>query len=113
MPKPTIVSRDEWTTARKRLLVQEKELTRQRDALSAERRKLPMVAIEREYVFEGPDGRRTLADLFGKKAQLIVYHFMFGLPPDWEDEGCPACSHVVDNMHGSLPHLAARHTPSA
>ena len=82
MPKPTIVSRDEWTTARKRLLVKEKELTRQRDALSAERRALPMVAIEKEYVFEGPDGRRTLADLFGKQTQLIVYHFMFGLPPD-------------------------------
>src|SRR5438034_1132502 len=75
MQKPTIVSRDEWTTARKRLLVKEKELTRQRDALSAERRKLPMVAIEKEYVFEGPDGRRTLADLFGKKTQLIVYHY--------------------------------------
>ena len=113
MPKPTIVSRDEWTAARKRLLVKEKELTRQRDALSAERRKLPMVAIEKEYVFEGPDGRRTLADLFGKKAQLIVYHFMFGLPPDWEDEGCPACSYVADNFAGSLVHLAARETAFA
>jgi predicted dithiol-disulfide oxidoreductase (DUF899 family) len=110
MPKPTIVSRDEWTAARKRLLVKEKELTRQRDALSAERRKLPMVAIEKEYVFEGPDGRRTLADLFGKKRQLVVYHFMFGLPPDWGDEGCPACSYVVDNLSGSLLHLAARDT---
>src|SRR5436189_4530635 len=113
MPKATIVTRDEWTTARKRLLVKEKELTRQRDALSAERRKLPMVAIEKEYVFEGPDGRRTLADLFGKKTQLIVYHFMFGLPPDWEDEGCPACSYVADNFAGSLVHLAARETAFA
>src|SRR2546428_6243303 len=110
MPKPKIVSRDEWTTARKRLLVKEKELTRQRDALSAERRKLPMVAIEKGYVFEGPDGRRTLADLFGKKRQLVVYHFMFGLPPDWEDEGCPACSYVADNFAGSLVHLAGRDT---
>src|SRR5258708_18463322 len=115
MPKPTIVSRDEWTAARKRLLVKEKELTRQRDALSAERRKLPMVAIEKEYVFEGPDGggRHTLADLFGKKSQLIVYHFMFGLPPDWEDEGCPAWSYVVDNLAGSLIHLATRDTAFA
>src|SRR6266513_1483727 len=102
MPKPPIVSRDEWTAARKRLLVKEKELTRQRDALSAERRKLPMVAIEKEYLFEGPEGRRTLADLFGKKSQLIIYHFMFGLPPEWEDEGCPACSYVVDNLSCDL-----------
>jgi predicted dithiol-disulfide oxidoreductase (DUF899 family) len=115
MSKPTIVSRDEWTAARKRLLVKEKELTRQRDALSAERRKLPMVALEKEYVFEGPDGggRRTLADLFGKKRQLIVYHFMFGLPPDWEDEGCPACSYVMDNVAGSLIHLAQQDTAFA
>jgi len=115
MPKPKIVSRDEWTTARKRLLVKEKELTRQRDALSVERRSLPMVALEKEYVFEGPEagGRRTLRDLFGKQRQLIVYHFMFGLPPDWEDEGCPACSYVADNFAGSLVHLAARETAFA
>src|SRR5256712_12316143 len=113
MPKPKIVSRDEWTTARKRLLVKEKELTRQRDALSAERRKPPMVAIEKGYVFEGPDGRRPLADLFGKQRQLVVYHFMFGLPPDWDDEGCPACSYVVDNLSGSLIHFAARYTVCA
>jgi len=86
---------------------------RQGDALSAERRKLGMVAIEKEYVFEGPDGRRTLADLFGKQTQLIVYHFMFGLPPDWEDEGCPSCSYVVDNLSGGLVHLAARDTAFA
>ncbi len=115
MPKPTIVSRDEWTAARKRLLAKEKELTRQRDALSVERRALPMVALEKEYVFEGPEtGKRSkLRDLFGKKRQLVVYHFMFGLPPDWEDEGCPACSYVVDNMAGSLVHLAARDTAFA
>src|SRR5258706_12544622 len=115
MQRPMTVSRDEWAAARKRLLAKEKELTRQRDALSAERRKLPMVAIEKEYVFEGPDGggRHTLADLFGKKSQLIVYHFMFGLPPDWEDEGCPACSYVVDNLSGSLVHLAASDTTFA
>ena len=110
MQRPTIVSRDEWTAARKRLLVKEKELNRQRDALSAERRKLPMVKIEKEYVFQGPEGRRTLADLFEGKRQLLVYHFMFG--PDY-DEGCPACSFVADNFAGSLVHLAARDTAFA
>src|ERR1041385_7101787 len=78
MQRPKIVSRDEWTAARKRLLLKEKELTRQRDALAAERRTLPMVAIEKEYVFQGPEGRRTLADLFEGKRELLVYHFMFG-----------------------------------
>src|SRR5260221_379481 len=78
------------------------------DALGAEGRALPMVAIEKEYISEGTHGRRTLAALFGKQRQLVVYHFMFGLPPEWEDEGCPACSYVVDNLSGSLVHLAAR-----
>src|SRR5436309_15311962 len=102
MPKPTIVSRDEWTAARKRLLVKEKELTRQRDALSAERRKLPMVAIEKEYVFEGPDGggRRTLADLFGKMRQLIFCHSMFGLLSCGEDLGCASGSYAADILAG-------------
>jgi predicted dithiol-disulfide oxidoreductase (DUF899 family) len=107
MKRPTIVSRDEWTGARKRLLVREKAFNRQRDALSAERRQLPLVAIEKEYVFEGPEGRRTLADLFEGKRQLLVYHFMFG--PD-DDQGCPACSFVADNFARSLVHLAARDT---
>ena len=110
MQQPTIVSRDEWTAARRRLLAQEKEFTRQRDALSAERRKLPMEEIRKSYVFEGPTGRRTLDDLFEGKRQLIVYHFMFG--PDW-DQGCPACSFVADNFAGSLVHLAARDTAFA
>src|SRR5439155_738454 len=104
---PKVVSQDDWTAARKRLLAKEKEFSRQRDALSAERRKLPMVAVEKEYMFEGPEGRRTLADLFDGKRQLVTYHFMFG--PDWGDEGCPACSYVVDNIAGSLVHLAAGH----
>jgi predicted dithiol-disulfide oxidoreductase (DUF899 family) len=108
--RPTIVSRDEWTAARRQLLVKEKEFNRQRDALSAERRKLPMVAIEKEYVFQGPAGRRTLAGLFDGKRQLLVYHFMFG--PD-DKEGCPACSFVADNFSGSLVHLAARDTAFA
>ncbi len=107
MQRPTIVSRDEWTAARKRLLVKEKELTRQHDALAAERRKLPMEEVAKEYVFQGPEGRRTLAQLFGAKRQLLVYHFMFG--PD-DDEGCPACSLVADNFAGSIVHLAARDT---
>src|SRR5262245_59142335 len=110
MQLPKIVSRDKWTAARKRLLAKEKEFNRRRDALSAERRKLPMVAIEKEYVFEGPSGRRTLADLFEGRHQLIVYHFMF--EPDW-DEGCASCSLVADHFDGALPHLAARDTSLA
>jgi predicted dithiol-disulfide oxidoreductase (DUF899 family) len=110
MQRPATVSRDEWTAARKRLLAKEKELNRQRDALSAERRKLPMVAIEKEYVFEGPEGRRTLAELFEGQRQLLVYHFMF--EPD-HDEGCPACSFVADNFASGLVHLAARDTAFA
>ena len=107
MQQPTIVSPSEWTAARKQLLAKEKEFNRQRDALSAERRKLPMVAIEKEYAFQGPQGRRTLADLFEGKRQLLVYHFMF--EPD-HDEGCPACSLVADNFASGLMHLAARDT---
>jgi predicted dithiol-disulfide oxidoreductase (DUF899 family) len=110
MQRPTIVSRDEWTAARKRLLVKEKEFNRQRDALSAERRKLPMEEIKKEYVFQGPEGRHTLADLFEGRRQLIVYHFMFD--PAW-DEGCPSCSFVADNFAGALVHLAARDTAFA
>jgi predicted dithiol-disulfide oxidoreductase (DUF899 family) len=109
MQAPTIVSRSEWTAARKRLLAKEKELSRQRDALAAERRAMPVVAIEKEHVFQGPEGRRTLADLFGGRRQLLVYHFMF--EPD-ADEGCPACSLVADNF-GGLVHLGARDTAFA
>ena len=110
MQSRTVVSRSEWTAARTRLLAKEKEFNRQRDALSAERRNLPMVAIEKEYVFQGPDGRSTLAELFDGKRQLLVYHFMFG--PD-DDEGCPACSFVADNFASGLVHLAARDTAFA
>src|SRR4051812_22047999 len=85
---PEIVSEAEWLVARKDLLTREKEFTRQRDALSAARRQLPMVRIDKEYVFEGPNGRETLSDLFENRRQLIVYHFMFG--PGWE-EGCKSC----------------------
>jgi predicted dithiol-disulfide oxidoreductase (DUF899 family) len=97
-----IVSRDEWLTARKAHLAKEKELTRLRDQLSAERRELPWVKVEKPYVFEGPEGKLTLADLFDGRSQLIVKHFMFG--PDWE-EGCVGCSFEVDHVGGALMHL--------
>jgi predicted dithiol-disulfide oxidoreductase (DUF899 family) len=101
-----VVSQEEWLAARKALLAKEKELTRARDALAAERRALPMTRVEKEYVFEGPDGKATLLDLFDGRRQLIVYHFMFG--PDWE-EGCPSCSMTMDGL-GHLAHLHARNT---
>ena len=97
-----IVSRDEWLTARKAHLAKEKELTRLRDQLSAERRELPWVKVEKPYVFEGPEGKLTLADLFDGRSQLIVKHFMFG--PHWE-EGCVGCSFEVDHVGGALMHL--------
>src|SRR5881398_80965 len=97
-----IVSEAEWLVARKDLLTREKEFTRQRDALSAARRSLPMVKIDKDYVFEGPDGKETLADLFDGRSQLIVYHFMYG--PDW-DEGCQSCSAVADGFDETHLHL--------
>ena len=100
-----IVSETEWLIARKDLLTREKEFTRQRDALSAARRQLPMVKIDKEYVFDGPEGKETLADLFGGRSQLIVYHFMFG--PDWE-EGCKSCSYLADHFDGANWHLPHR-----
>ena len=105
MNHPETVSRAEWLVARKDLLSREKEFTRQRDALSAARRKLPMVKINKEYVFDGPDGKQTLADLFDGRSQLIVYHFMLG--PDWE-EGCKSCSYLADHFDGAIVHLAHR-----
>src|SRR6059058_5087804 len=100
-----IVSEAEWLIARKDLLTREKEFTRQRDALSAARRQLPMVKIDKDYVFDGPEGKETLADLFDGCSQLIVYHFMFG--PDWE-EGCKSCSYVADHFNGANWHLPQR-----
>ncbi|MBI2515449.1 MAG: DUF899 domain-containing protein [Opitutae bacterium] len=107
---PRIVSRSDWLVARTALLAREKDLAHQRDALSAERRQLPWVKIDKPYVFEGPDGREPLAALFGERSQLIVYHFMFG--PGWE-EGCPSCSFLLDHIDGILPHLGARDTAFA
>jgi predicted dithiol-disulfide oxidoreductase (DUF899 family) len=103
LPQPKIVPRDEWLVARQALLAREKELTRLRDRLAAERRALPWVKVETEYVFDGPHGKETLADLFADRSQLIVHHFMLG--PDWE-QGCPGCSFNADNVDGALVHLA-------
>jgi len=100
-----IVSQDEWLKARKELLVKEKEFTRLRDDLSAQRRALPWVKIDKDYEFDGPDGKRSLSGLFEGKSQLMIYHFMLG--PDW-DEGCPSCSFWADNFNGIDIHLAHR-----
>ena len=105
-PLPQLVSPDEWQAAINQLLVKEKELTRLRDALNAERRRLPMVKIDKNYIFEGENGKVTLLDLFEGRRQLIVYHFMFA--PDW-NEGCEGCSWVVDAMTHPA-HLHARDT---
>ena len=101
----TIVTSSEWLDARKELLAEEKRLTRQMDALSAKRRALPWVRIEKEYHFEGRKGRVSLADLFAGRSQLVIQHFMLG--PGW-GEGCPSCSFMADHTDGMLPHLAAR-----
>jgi predicted dithiol-disulfide oxidoreductase (DUF899 family) len=100
-----IVSHDEWLMARKAHLADEKAFSRARDALSSKRRELPWEKVEKNYVFDGPDGKETLVDLFGGKSQLIVYHFMLG--PDWE-EGCPSCSLLADHFDGTVVHLAQR-----
>jgi predicted dithiol-disulfide oxidoreductase (DUF899 family) len=100
-----IVSEQEWVAARKDLLAKEKEFTRARDNLSAERRALPWVKVEKPYVFDTREGKKTLAELFDGKGQLIVYHFMLG--PGWE-EGCPSCSYLADHFDGAVIHLANR-----
>ena len=97
-----VVSRDEWLAARKQLLLKEKEFTHLRDRLNAERLALPWVKIEKPYVFDGPNGQETLADLFDGRSQLIVKHFMFG--PEWID-GCVGCSFELDNLQGAIVHL--------
>ena len=100
-----VVSLTEWTARRKELLRKEKEFTKLRDELSRQRRELPWEKVEKQYVFDGPSGRETFADLFGGKSQLIIYHFMLG--PGWE-AGCPSCSYLADHFDGSLVHLANR-----
>lgn len=105
MTNNDVVTPDAWTKARKELLEKEKALTRMRDEISALRRDLPWVKVEKEYVFEGTEGRATLGDLFAGRSQLIVQHFMFG--PEWE-EGCPSCSYWADNFNGTTVHLEHR-----
>src|SRR5918992_2880229 len=110
---PTVVSRAEWEAAREALLVKEKEATRARDALAAERRRLPMARIDKRYVFAGPDGEASLLDLFDGRRQLLLYHFMFA--PDvhgWPSAGCVGCSMFVDQV-GHLAHFHARGTSFA
>jgi predicted dithiol-disulfide oxidoreductase (DUF899 family) len=111
MSLPDVVSRDEWEAARTELLVREKAMTRERDKLNADRRRLPMVKVEKDYVFEGPDGKLGLADLFEGRSQLMVGHFMFD--PSWDD-GCPSCSAGADEVSdGLLRHLHTRDTTLA
>ncbi len=101
----SVVSHDEWLTARQAFLLKEKEFTRLRDRLNQERRDLPWERVDKAYVFEGPNGRETLPQLFDGRSQLVVYHFMF--PPDWE-VGCPSCSLWADNFNGIIVHLNQR-----
>jgi predicted dithiol-disulfide oxidoreductase (DUF899 family) len=107
---PKIVSHDEWQKARDALLAKEKEMTHARDALAAERRRLPMERIEKQYVFAGPNGDVTLLDLFEGRPQLLLYHFMFAEGVDgWPSAGCPGCSMYMDNLgQFTLTHLAHR-----
>ena len=107
MTEPRIVDDAEWLKARRALMAREKELTRLRDAVAAERRALPWRRIDKDYAFDAPEGRVTLADLFAGRGQLLVQHFMYG--PDYS-EGCPSCSFWADNFDGIEPHLAARDT---
>jgi predicted dithiol-disulfide oxidoreductase (DUF899 family) len=108
MSLPRVSTQDEWLVARKELLAEEKAMTRARDALCAKRRLLPMVRIEKDYVFEGPQGKVSLDDLFDGCRQLIVQHFMFD--PEW-DEGCPSCTAACDeNSPGLITHLRSRDT---
>jgi predicted dithiol-disulfide oxidoreductase (DUF899 family) len=105
MDHHAVVSRDEWLKARIELLAKEKEFTRARDELSRQRRELPWVRVEKDYVFDGPRGQQSLSELFAGCHQLVVYHFMFG--PDW-DEACPHCSFWADNFNGIDVHLNQR-----
>jgi len=111
MNLPKVVSAEEWETARRALLTKEKDATKARDRLNAERRELPMVEVTKDYAFEGPDGTVSFADLFEGRPQLIVYHFMFH--PDWDD-GCPSCTAGTEEISpGFLEHLRTRDTSYA
>src|SRR3954452_166590 len=111
MSLPRIATRDEWSAARRELLAKEKEFTKERDQLSVERRNLPMVEVEKDYRFDGPEGEVGLADIFDGRPQLIIYHFMFH--PEWED-GCPSCTAGIDEISaGFIDHLHTRDTSFA
>src|SRR5215213_1784346 len=113
MNTPPIVSPQEWTAAREQLLVKEKALTRARDAMAAERRRIPWMAVEKEYAFEGPDGPASLRDLFDGRRQLVVYRFFFEPAVDgFPQHGCPGCSFLADQV-AHLAHLSARDTTLA
>lgn len=105
MTEHRIVSSQEWLAARRQLLAREKAFTRERDALSEARRNLPWEKVTKDYRFDTPAGRQSLADIFAGRSQLVIYHFMFA--PDWEN-GCKSCSFWADNFNGLQPHLAAR-----
>jgi predicted dithiol-disulfide oxidoreductase (DUF899 family) len=105
MDQHRIVTESEWTAARRRLLAKEKEFTRLRDELSQDRRTLPWARVDKTYVFDGPSGERTLANIFAGRSQLVVYHFMFA--PDWK-AGCKSCSFWADGFNGIVPHLNQR-----
>lgn len=102
MNRNPVVSREEWLAASKAFLAKEKAATRLRDELAAERTALPWVKVEKDYVFETPQGKKTLGELFDGRSQLMIYHFMFG--PSWK-AGCPGCSFLADHIDGALPHL--------
>ncbi len=105
MTNHQVVSHDEWTEARKTLLTEEKAMTRQQDELSRKQRALPWEKVEEKYIFDTPQGKKTLAQLFDGRSQLVVYHFMLG--PNWE-EGCPSCSYLADHFDGIPPHINQR-----
>ena len=105
MARHTVVSRKDWLAARKALLTKEKKFTRLRDQLSKERRQLPWVKVDKDYIFDGPQGKETLSELFDGRSQLIIYHFMFG--PDW-DAGCKHCSFWADNFDRIIVHMNHR-----
>jgi predicted dithiol-disulfide oxidoreductase (DUF899 family) len=102
MQHHSVVSQDQWLAARKALLLKEKEFTHLRDKINADRLALPWVKVEKNYVFDTPKGKKTLAELFNGRSQIITYHFMLG--PGW-DAGCPGCSFLSDHIDGALPHL--------
>ena len=105
MQNHKVVSREEWLIARKHHLAKEKEFTRLRDQLSQERRDLPWVKVDKPYIFDGPNGKESLSDVFAGRSQLLVYHFMFG--PEW-NEGCKSCSFWADNFNSIIVHLTQR-----